>query len=145
MITETTSIQQLNPGDKIYLPWPEGHEKPHWYKTPDILTIRKCIGSDIYFREVGGMCLTAKEVEKIKGTAEPVPGNLITFFISIKNDLIINSEKEFSAVVKEIIYDPNKENEPECLVYVEENFYQIPFSKIRNIEKISSNPQLEMF
>lgn len=145
MKTKTIPTADLNPGDKIYIPWPEDREKPNWWKTPDVLTVRKCEGPDVYFRELGGLSFNKKECEKIIDTPEPVAGDLITFSLKLENELGITADKEFSAVVKEIVYDPKKEKEPECLVKVEEYNItsNIPISRVKNIEKQKS--QLEIF
>lgn len=145
MKTVLTPTSELSPGDKIYVPWPEGQKKPEWHTLPDVLTVKLVEngGRTVLVEETGGLCLDETHLNKII-VDEPKAGDLITFKMDWFNDLDLQEVKEFKCKVIRISRDPMKNHKPKCIVEINDEQYGITFDMISKIEK-AQKPQLELF
>lgn len=137
MKTETISIQDLNPGDKIFVKWPENREKPNWWKLPEIVTVKAVDiqNSRVDIKETGGLCLKENEFQKITDMPKPEPGDHITFYLDQWDNSGLKFQKEFTALVKKVDVDPMKRRDPKCIVIVNQERYGIPFTEIKSLQK----------
>lgn len=150
MKTETKNISELEPGDKIYLPWLSDQDKPEWHKLPEVVTVKRLEGLQIIIEESGGICLTAVEQKEFQvvQVENPEAGDVITFNMEWFNALRLKEYREFSETVVRISKDPMKFHKPKCIVIIENEEYGIPFSEVIQVQKKKiqeSKPQLELF
>lgn len=150
MKTAPTSITELNPGDKIFVPWPADRKKPDWWKLPEVLTVRavNISAGTVDIKESGGLNLKAPELNKVIDIPTPEAGDTITFTMEWLNDMELWEDKQFTAKVNSVCYDPMKRHKPKCIVTIEGEDYGITFDMISNIEKQTSQKvefQLQLF
>lgn len=145
MRTETAKIEDLSPGDKLYIRWSESEPRPKWHKLSDIVTV-KSIENDrtVLIEESGGLCLQAKDFQRLLDLQEPESGDTITFKMEWFNDLKLKEYREFTEKVERISKDPMKKLKTKCIVLIENEEYGITFDMISKIEKTSKS-QLELF
>lgn len=149
MKTELTPISELNPGDKIYMPWPTDKERPEWFKVPEVVTVRKVNISSgtVDIEETGGLNLKESEFNLVVDIPEPEAGDTVTFIMEWLNEIDLWEDKIFTAQVNSICKDPLKRHKPKCMVTIEGESYGIPFDMISKIEKPepSKGSQLQLF
>lgn len=149
MKTQLTPISELNPGDKIFVPWPEGKERPEWFKLPEVITVRKVniTAGTVDIEETGGLNLKETQFNRVIDIPEPEAGDKITFLMDWYNDLGLREDKIFTTEVNHISRDPMKVHKPKCIVTIEGEDYGITFDMISKIEKpaIQKEAQLQLF
>lgn len=147
MKTVSTPIAELYPGNKVFVARPEN--AAIWNKMPEILTVKQILVGEgkVLIKETGGLCLVASELQKIVDLPEPKEGDLITFSIEVLNAAGLRGFSKKQAVVKEVVFDEEKKQEPIYIVFLEDQEHQVPLERITQFE---SNPtpdqhQLSMF
>lgn len=146
MKTELIPTSELQPGDKLFIPWPEDQDKPEWHRLPEVVTVKRIEGRKIIIEESGGLCIETVEQKEFNRVIadEPKAGDTITFKMEWFNDIGLMEIKEFRLKVIRISRDPMKNHKPKCIVEISDEQYGITFDMISNIEK-PQKPQLELF
>jgi len=111
-------IENLHPGDKLFIKAPD--QKPEWYKHPEVLTIRKIdvSKSEVYLKEISGVCLKENRFLKIFQDALPEPGDKVKFQLEEKSAQGFSIFNSYTSEVFDIEYDPTKSINPKCIVEV---------------------------
>ena len=145
--TQTTPIEELNPEDKLYIPWPSDREKPQSWKIPEIVTVKRVeLPSTVLIKESGGLCLQDKWFQKVIDAAQPEAGDMITFDLDHYDANGFKVYKEHTTEVRKTSFDPMKVHPPKCIVNVDGEDYGIPFSEVKCLEKKGKlKPQLSLF
>lgn len=142
MKTQKTPITELQPGDKLYVPWTADHKKTEQRKLPDVVTVKEVLlPATVNIKETGGLCLLGKEFNKVIPIL-PEAGDTITFDAQSFNETIKGCL--WTTEVKSLCLDPLKKREPKCIVTVDGENYGIPFSEIKSIQKKQPH-QLSIF
>jgi len=83
MKTKTTPIEELEPGDKIYIP----RSKLAPSKFPEVLTVKRINLKEslVHIEETGGLALKTKSFEKVivpkpKAEPKPIQNDQLSFF-----------------------------------------------------------------
>jgi len=83
MKTQTTPIEQLKPGDKIFVP--RHKNTPSYF--PEILTVKRINLKEslVHIEETGGLALKTKSFEKVivpkpKAEPKPIQNDQLSFF-----------------------------------------------------------------
>lgn len=136
MKTQLTPITELNPADRIFVPWPADREKPEWWKLPEVLTVKAIeLPNVVILKDTGGLCLKETTFKKVIDAPVPEAGDLITFDLDHYDEAGLLGYKEHTVPVERICLDPMKKLEPKCIVTVNGEDYGIPFSEVKDHQK----------